>query len=131
MFRYGTIQYKPLESPQIKLHISSRKDLSSSVPVDAIVDTGAVMTCVPEKLIKRIGGDRLGYSVRQISSVGAKRHPCKTYFINLKVAKCEFRNIEVVAVDREYAILGRDILNQYSVTFDGPSLRWEVDADCG
>lgn len=52
--------------------------------------------------------------------------------VMLNPDRSHFREIEVVVrpPDKEYALTRRDILNDFSNTFDGPNLSWQVDAEC-
>lgn len=125
MFKYGTVQSKLRQAPQIEITAKSSLRGRAAAAVEAIVDTGAVMTCLPARVIRKLGGDRLGYSYRQVGgALGTGR--VKSYFINLKVADCDFPDIEVLALNKEYAIIGRDILNRYKVTLDAPNLKWRI-----
>ena len=49
-----------------------------------------------------------------------------TYLVDILVAGRTFTDFEVVASPAPYVLLGRDILNQLVITFDGPQLTLEI-----
>lgn len=130
MFRYGTTQTKSTPGPQIVIRAFSPSDESVSGEADAIVDTGAVMTCIPQRVVDELGADTLIYYNKFVRGAIGPKSRRKTYIVHLQIAKCSFQNIEVIAFDKEYALIGRDILNGYSITFDGPQGVWRIDKKC-
>lgn len=98
--------------------------------IEAIIDTGAVMTCVPQKVLNKINTDNLEYGKKNVRGAIGEATQLTTYFVNLKLAKCRFPDIEVIAINSDYAIIGRDIINSYRIVLDAPNGEWEVDAEC-
>jgi hypothetical protein len=47
----------------------------------------------------------------------------ESYLINLTLNEFDMAAVEVVLTNESYVILGRDILNQFHITLDGPNLR--------
>jgi predicted aspartyl protease len=119
----------------IELEAMAPNDADSPVKAKALIDTGASITCVPQTLINQIGRAKLVATVKKVRGAFGD-HKTNTeresYVLDIRLDKCHFRGIEVVVLspDREYALIGRDILNGYSVTFDGPNSLWQVDAKC-
>ena len=52
--------------------------------------------------------------------------PVRVYTVDLKVGDAEFPDFEVIALSKNYGLIGRDILNAYRVILDGPKGSWEV-----
>jgi predicted aspartyl protease len=127
MFKYGTIHDIP--APQISIKVFSTNNRFNS-ETDAIADTGAAMTCIPKKVIDKIGEDKLRYKILTVRGAVGHASQMKSYIVHLRIGKCDFKNMEVIGFDREYALIGRDILNRYQITFDGPNLLWEVNEEC-
>jgi len=50
----------------------------------------------------------------------------ESYVVNLTLHDFDVAAVEVVLTDSPYVILGRDILNQFHITLDGPHLRLEI-----
>jgi predicted aspartyl protease len=83
--------------------------------VPALVDSGADITVVPEGVPEALGLPQIGeLTVRGIG--GTRRVP--VYAAEVEVAGWR-RVVEVVAVGG-VALLGRDVLNAWVVTLDGP-----------
>ncbi len=119
---YGNFQHQDFLSPDIVITVFNPSDNSKNREVKAIFDTGAVMTCLPEKEIEKLGG--LNYSsinVRGVNDITLER---KTYFVNIQLGDNMFSNIEVVAIPKSYGVIGRDILNSFKVVFDGIDKEW-------
>ncbi len=130
MFKYGTIQYGLIPAPEILVRATCPSDQSLSSVTEAVVDTGAAMTCLPQRVIDEIGAENLIYGHKRVLGAIGNEGRRATYIVNLRVAKCNLMNIEVIAFDREYALIGRDVLNSYMITFDGPGKSWRVEAKC-
>ena len=45
-----------------------------------------------------------------------------TYIVTLEVTNTRFRHLEVVTTPEEYALLGRDVLNNFYVQLNDPDL---------
>lgn len=48
------------------------------------------------------------------------------YRVNIIIGSCQFRRVEVTVSHRTNILLGRDILNQLTITHNGPQLRVEI-----
>lgn len=125
MFSYGNLQNQTSLSPQTSIKLSNPSEPSQSCQVNAIVDTGALMTCIPESSLRKLGGS-LVYSTIIVKDINGNIQERKTYFINISIADYEYKNIEVLAIAKEYALIGRDILNQHKVILDAPNQKWSI-----
>ena len=126
MFSYGSLQTSTSLAPETSIQLSNPVNSSQSCQVDAIVDTGAVMTCVPESAIKKLGGSLL-YSLITVRDVTGNIQEKKTYIIDITIANYEYKNIEVIPIPKESARIGRDILNQHKVILDAPNQKWSLN----
>ncbi len=120
--KYGNLQHQDLPSPDTVITVFNPSDDSKKIDIDAIFDTAAVMTCLPEKKIKQLGG--LNYSSVNVRGVNDTTVERTTYFVNIRLGDESFSNIEVIATPKSYGLIGRDILNQNKVMFDGQEKRW-------
>jgi hypothetical protein len=50
-----------------------------------------------------------------------------TYMVTLELAAARFRYLEVVATLEKYALLGRDVLNNFYVQLNGPDLTFHMN----
>ena len=88
--------------------------------VMAILDTGASMSVIPESTYRNVGPSVC--TVRKVTSA-ASTEPvlAQACILNLRIGDLVFRDHEVLVLNTHYAILGQDILKNYSVLFDGPN----------
>jgi predicted aspartyl protease len=93
--------------------------------VSALVDTGADQTLVPEHLVtdlQLVGLDRV-----EVQGYDGTARLLSTYLIRLQVRDLEAFEIEIVASpDVANVVLGRDVLNHYTVTLNGPASRLTI-----
>ncbi len=116
-------------APSVVGSVSS--PVSSTIKADFVgmIDTGAAMTCLPEAVMEKLGPG-LEYRVTTVRGAVAHRRS-KVFTVNLRVEKCEFMEIEVLCLDKPFALIGRDVLNRYKIVLDGKGGSWSVDnEDC-
>ena len=119
MFNYGNVQTSTRLSPQTSIQLYNPRNNSpnSDSDVDAIVDTGAVMTCIPESTITKLGSS-LVYNTCKLRDANGNVQERKTYRIDVKIGDYKYQNLEVIAISKEYALIGRDILNDFVVVLN-------------
>jgi predicted aspartyl protease len=101
--------------------------------VNAVVDTGAGMTCLPKSVIEKLG--KLEYTENYVGSPVPGNKPTKEKFYRVRLG---FQNgktyksyeIEVIEIPRKYGIIGRDILNYYKIVLNAPLTKWGMDCSC-
>lgn len=129
-FTYHNIQLSTEPSPAIQLHIYSPLDKNMKASVEAIIDSASPITCIPEELIDEIGADNLEYEVINVRGATGRRTEMQTLIVNLRLASCNFRNISVLLIPKQYALIGRDIINKYKITLNGLKKEWEIHVKC-
>jgi predicted aspartyl protease len=88
------------------------------VKTDALVDTGADMTCLPAALINALGAEPAStYEVFGINGVSIGL--ADTYFLEFEIQAAK-KLVEVIAVGDE-PILGRNLINEFTLQFHGPA----------
>jgi hypothetical protein len=95
---------------------------------DGKIDTGSYMTAIPETLVSELAlvpaseHETTGYKREK------KNEPQKhlTYFVDIALKGYSFPYTEVLAVDRQNVLIGRDILNQLKLILDGKNLMFEI-----
>ncbi|ELS03983.1 Retroviral aspartyl protease [Xenococcus sp. PCC 7305] len=122
----GNLQDSDVTDSEASIKLSNPLESSRSCQVKAIVDTGISMTCIPESVIVDLG-KLLVYSRVKVRDANGNIRTAKTYMIDVAIAddkgqyKYLYCNIEVVAIPKEYGLIGRDILNKHSVTLNSSS----------
>ncbi len=94
-------------------------------PIQAIVDTGADVTIVPETIAQRVKAIPLNPG--QLESQWGDVHLITIYLLDIEVADQILPGI-VVAGDpsTDEIILGRNVLNKLALLLDGPQQQTEV-----
>ena len=123
MFTYGRLQTSNPLSPETFIQLYNPFNDSQNCHTNAIVDTGAVMTCIPESTIVQLGSS-LAYNTVLLKDANGNTEERMTYWINIILADNEYKNIEVIAVPKGYALIGRDILNRHKVVLNAPGRSW-------
>jgi hypothetical protein len=128
--QYGKLAHTRLRIPRLVIQVRSPQQELLSTDVPAILDTGADRTCIPASVFARLG--ELNFEYGEVGVQGAiggveKR---KTFIVHLKFAECDFLDLEVVSLNEEIALIGRDLLNQHKILLDGPNLEFEIEKLC-
>lgn len=125
---YGNVQAQHIIGPQVDVLVSSPIDDKMGKIIPGIVDSGATITCIPVGEIEDLGGGQdlvvMPRMVKKGNDIITQQQP--VYIVNMEIAGCQFNNHEVIATKRKYILIGRDILNDYSIRFDGPGREWEA-----
>ena len=93
------------------------------VAVSMIVDTGADRTLLPASVVRELGLPPVGViEMRGIGNTG----PAATVH-GAAVSFGPFRSLIQVIAFMDEAILGRDVLNRFVATLDGPALTLSIN----
>lgn len=84
------------------------------------------MTVLPFSVIEELRLHRA--SVAMVMSPGSDPMEVQTYRVRARFGGAVFLTLEVIGWDGPYAMLGRDVLNLWRVTLDGPAKRVRIDA---
>lgn len=134
MYNYEQLRKNNLPAPVIDLMALVPGDRSLNSWAKAIVDTGAAMTSVPVSIIDDLGRTNLIANVTAVKAAlhnrGSKSY-VETYIIDISLGNCYFPKMKVLVLPgMDYALIGRDILNNYKITFDAQNDLWKVNATC-
>ncbi len=119
----GSLQTTTRLSPQTSIQVLNPANNSQKCHVDAIVDTGAVMTCIPESTIIQLGNSLI-YDFIKVQDFNGHQHEIKIFWIDIKIGDYSYQNLKVLAISQKYALIGRDILNQHKVVLNAPEEMW-------
>jgi predicted aspartyl protease len=118
-YRYN----RQVEPPAPYVHVTIGRADGGGEPetVAALVDSGADKTVVPQSLVERLRLMQAGIVQAQgLNHVGSIM---ATYVVRIGVQGMAESVVQVIAApEEEYVLLGRDVLNRYRVTLDGPGL---------
>jgi hypothetical protein len=110
--------------------IGKKKEASTKVKM--MIDTGADISIIPKgavnELEKRLG-TRLPYEVQPVVDFNGKESSHKRYNLTLLIQNSGFKDellLDFIEIDDKDGILGRDIINNYSIHLDGCNLAWTL-----
>lgn len=111
--------------PALRIRLGPPGQRPTFGPYDAILDTGADFTIIPESLAESISATALYPS--SLSSQWGDKHAVNMFMVELELEFLQFPNI-VVAGDpqADEIILGRNILNRLALFLDGAEEQTEI-----
>ena len=112
--------YHPFPLPRITATFSDRHRNRSASYEDVIPDTGADISLLPERDGADIGLRAYPYMATMMRGVIGPRVPAVVYQAVVDINGRSFRSL-IQLVEASERILGRDVLNQLRITFDGPA----------
>jgi predicted aspartyl protease len=125
MFPYGKTQSSIMPAPEVIVNVSSPMDGTKRTDVMFVVDTGAAVSLLPTNILERLGPLECSpCSVNWGNGITMKH---MRYLVVLSVNDVTFEPIWVVATEKKYGLLGRDILNRHLLTCDGPQQTWTTE----
>jgi predicted aspartyl protease len=89
----------------------------TAITLPARVDTGADITLIPKTVKEKLElmpGTKVRFT--QVEGAG-KDHD--GYFVDLTFEGIPFPKVRVVATDRDYALIGMDLLTKFKILVDG------------
>lgn len=95
----------------------------SDVPM--LLDTGSDLTLIPRRFFRMIGVKESATEFLELESFD--RQTSVSYYVRLELIFLDriFRG-NFLSYDHSEGIIGRDILNEFSILLDGPNLNWNV-----
>ncbi len=109
-------QYFPA-IPSLPIRLGYPEESLSLGPLDAILDTGADGTLIPQVLLDELGAPLVDQI--WVRSQWGESRQAGLYTIDLSISDIRLPAIEVVGVPGSEIILGRDVLNRLRLLLDG------------
>jgi predicted aspartyl protease len=94
----------------------------SDIPL--LIDSGADVTLVPQSAVDALGIALDIAETYQLQSFDRRVSTAHAVNLELHFLRRTFRG-KFLVIEKEYGLLGRDVLNYVSIVFDGPRLIWE------
>jgi predicted aspartyl protease len=121
MPRYNTEVVPPAAFVQVQV---TNPTTGASRWLSAKLDTGASMSVIPDAVVEALSlpprSEARFYAFDGSSSV---RH---LFHIDLEMEGHRMALLEVTSSSRQDMLLGRDVLNQFIITFNGKDLTFEI-----
>jgi predicted aspartyl protease len=110
--------YSP-PAPVCQVSFSVARTGQSAGPLDAILDTGADGTLVPQRYLDAIGARRVMET--GLRSQWGERRVVYPYLVTLHIDQVELPGTYVVGDEQlDEIVLGRNVLNHLKIWLDGP-----------
>ncbi len=93
--------------------------------VSVLLDTGADVSLLPSSAIEKLQIEPSGEKVKLVG-FGESENIADAYTLQIIFLGKRLTG-DYCAIDDEIGILGRDVLNQFSIIFDGKSLEWNEE----
>ena len=113
-------------APFMDIVIAASNDSERWRSVGALLDTGAEVSIIPRQTVYEL--ELSPYAEMIIEAFDGRRQRVNLYAVTLEVAGTRLSPVRAVAYPTSYAILGRDVLNRFLTTLDGPHLSFEITA---
>jgi hypothetical protein len=125
MVRYSYNRQVTPPAPFVHVHLRAPREGTPEIEIPAQIDTAADLSVIPAQCAEHLGLMPLD----AVSALGFGGHliTLPTYLIELRIRELDPVSVKVLASpDELYALLGRDVLNRYSILLDGPNLVLEL-----
>ena len=120
------VRYRPFPLPRVTATFSGGHEDRRATFDDVIPDTGADLSLLPERDGEAIGLRASPYFTIAVRGIIGPSVTAVVYRATVEVGGHYCRSL-IQVVESAERILGRDVLNQLRVTFDGPARRVEID----
>jgi hypothetical protein len=125
MVRYAYNQQVTPPAPFVHVSLRPPYEGPAGVEVPAQIDTAADVSVIPARLVAELQLVPLD----SVLALGFGGHllTLPTFLVEIRLRELEPVTVKVLAShDESYALLGRDVLNRYTIVLDGPGLVLEV-----
>lgn len=114
----------PAPLAQVTLRVPGNGTLVSAVPI--LLDSGADVTLVQRSFVNRLGAILDSDTTYEVYAFDGTVTFAQSVELDLLFLDRNFRG-RFLITDEDVGILGRDILNHFSLLLDGPQLFWSED----
>lgn len=135
-YSYDTNYVPPAPVAEIVVTANMAKKVGQgndpSMTVKMLIGTDSDISSIPKKVINELetmGGYKLPYELVQVEDFSGNQFMRKVYNLTLLRQPGGFgdgRSVDFIEIDDENGILGRNILNDYSICLDGRNLTWTL-----
>lgn len=122
MMEYDGEHYMP-PAPALSVTVSNLY-LGRSDKLRAKLDSGADLTVIPMKSLKRLG--LVPMRVIKVRGYDGRVKSVASYLANFSISKFTSEMVEVLATERDDVLLGRNILNQMTALLRGKDLSFDL-----
>jgi hypothetical protein len=125
MVRYTYNQQVSPPAPFVHVSVRPPYEGAAGIVVPAQIDPAADLSVIPARLVEELKLVPLD----SVSAVGFAGHTVTLPSFLVEIAIRDLQPVTVKALashDEPYVLLGRDVLNRFTIVLDGPNLVLEV-----
>ncbi len=122
MWRYDNSLTPP--APILDVVIATPGFPEQNVSLRGKLDIGADLTVIPEQFVETLDLP-IRYHTRARGYDGSSRS-CPVYVVDLKLGGFNVDSTPCIATRRDNVLLGREVLNLFFITLDGPNLTFDM-----
>lgn len=104
-------------APYMQVTIGNPDSTKRRITCRGLLDTGADFTCIPAHLLRTIKVKATGRAAMFEGFAGSTS--LTPYVVSFLLDGTLLENIEVWSWDGDFTLIGRDVLNQFCIEFDG------------
>ena len=123
MPNYDTGRFSP-PAPVATIELRSPANGGIRVDVPMLLDTGADVTLLPRESVSKLQVPVDPSQLYELISFDGTRSTAVAVHLDLIFLGLTFRG-RYLLIDQPDGVLGRNILNQLNLTFNGPKLLWD------
>jgi predicted aspartyl protease len=122
MFSYDASHHDP-PAPVANVMLRYPDDRMSWSNQVLLIDTGADVTLLPRGAVERLGVEPMADVRYELAAFDGTRSFAAVAVLDMFWLDRIYRG-RYLLIDAEQGVLGRDVLNQLSLLFDGPGQQW-------
>ncbi len=122
MPRYDGLDFNP-PAPVAVVVLRDLANTSNVPNVVMLIDSGADVTLLPRRAVETLGVPMVAGETYELVGFDGTKSAAESVILELTLLDRTFRG-RYLLMDAEQGILGRDVLNHFSLLLDGPGQQW-------
>ncbi len=119
-------RHNKVDNPSsLVLDLTVWNKFGKSSPEKGKIDTGASHTVIPDYLVNTLHLKKTRETV--VKTVSGMESTHYNYFVSIQIGNIKFDRFEVVAMPKEYVLLGRDLINLWKLEIDGEFETYSIE----
>lgn len=111
--------------PALTFYVTPPDGAGALLPGRALLDTGSTLCSIPVETLAELGLKPA--AVYRVENADGEVHDVGAYDVLLTVPQHFSARLRVLATNADEPLIGRDVMDTWRVTFDGPHRRIEVE----